>query len=150
MVENGGKKLPIENDTSLLTEYGRAFAWINLVEGLLEHVIYLKAGLNRADTKVINKLMNSKTLGMKIELASDLIDSNKIRKLRELNKFRIELSHSITAEQRSLGNATESTGTYILIHKKETIPLTIDYIRNITELSRDIVSDLHSSFTKSN
>lgn len=35
-------KLEIENNPKLLTEYGRAFAWINYVEILLRTVIHSK------------------------------------------------------------------------------------------------------------
>lgn len=44
-----GNRIPIEGDEPLLSEYGRAFAWCNLVEQILEDVIRFKGGLYRAD-----------------------------------------------------------------------------------------------------
>ena len=54
--------LPVEKDEKLLTEYGRVFAYINIVEGNLDIFISCQSGL-MTDGKIIYKILDELMMG---------------------------------------------------------------------------------------
>ena len=84
----GPNRLPIEDDRELLTEYGRAFAWINSIELILEQLIIFKGNFDLIDKDLREKLIERKMFGQKIELATTLLEPELITELRLLNKKR--------------------------------------------------------------
>ncbi len=86
-------KLPIEKNRELIIKYGTAFAWFSRVEQLLELLIIMEGKLYRINEKLINSFLNKKTLGNKIHIAKDILDSVLIKELNELNEKRISLVH---------------------------------------------------------
>jgi hypothetical protein len=87
-------QIPIESDEKLLTEYGRAFVWINTVEALLERLIWFKGKKFDSEEKISNDL-EKKTLGDKIPILNKYWDENPLEKdLKNLNEDRKILAHS--------------------------------------------------------
>lgn len=64
--------LPIKKNDALLKEYGRAVAWISMIEDSLTLLTYFKGKLNKANGILINNLFEKKTLGQKIVLIREI------------------------------------------------------------------------------
>ena len=141
-------KLPIENNEGLLLEYGRAFAWINLIEYVLGELIYFKGNLNLANPKLAKKLLEKKTFGAKIELSRIFLDVSIVRQLETLNKKRVTLAHSAVSEKRNSDNVAKKTGRYIIQYNNKEISLTKNFLKEIVELAQNLSLKLHAEFTK--
>lgn len=74
------------DDKELLVEYGRAFYWINIIEFALGNELQDRSGLDKVSFDVREKLMEHKTLGMKIRLIEGLISKDLFSRLKELNR----------------------------------------------------------------
>ena len=139
-------KLPIENDSELLLEYGRVFAWINLIEFLLEELIIFKGKLNLIDGGLRKKLLERKMFGQKIELADRLLEPEIIKKLKTLNKKRILLAHNITAQEVKISNGEQREGEYVIGQGNKKEILTKEFLLEITTLAQSLSIKLHRSF----
>lgn len=140
--------IPIEDNRELLAEYGRAFAWFNLVEAFLGEVIAFQGKLGAANPKLIEKLMRGKTLGAKIDLASVLVSPETKEMLDRLVQLRNELAHGVVSEEVPMNNPTQRTGKYVVSHKSGTSPLTLETLRDAVSLSQDISQALHAELLK--
>lgn len=135
-----GPSIPIESDPELLAEYGRAFAWFNLIEYVLGNVITFRGKLNLADPKLAKNLIDKTTLGGKITLASksDLILPSTKKLLEKLVRMRNELAHGVVSERLSMENPQKRTGQYIVSGSNGDKPLTKEVLKESIELSQNL------------
>lgn len=87
--------LPIEHNKDLLLQYGRAFAWINLVDNALTGLIVYKL-IKEEEVWEFSKKVSKKMMGKKIELLKPVVEEALYSKLSELNERRIKLAHGVT------------------------------------------------------
>ncbi len=145
-----GTSIPIEDDRELLAEYGRAFAWFNLVEYMLGNVITFRGRLNLADPKLVKNLTAKTTLGGKISLASksDLILPTTKKLLEELVTLRNELAHGVVSEQVFLENPQQKTGKYVVSGHGGDKPLTQEILKESVVLSQKLCDALHKELVR--
>lgn len=137
-------KLEIENNPKLLTEYGRAFAWINYVEILLRIVIEGLGGFYKLKYQLENKILNEKTFGQKIELAKYILEPDLIKNLNELKKDRNILAHGIIEE--NISDPKMKKNTYRIKNKNNdkliVKQFTLKELKKITKDAKQIYSML--------
>jgi hypothetical protein len=142
-------KLPIEDDRELLTEYGRAFAWINSIELILEQLIVFKGNFHLIDKDLREKLIEKKMLGQKIELATTLLEPELIKELRLLNSKRTFLAHNaIVQEIHFSSDGEQKIGNYVVGTGEKREILTIDFLLDIIKLAQSLSTKLHNAFLK--
>lgn len=144
---NFTKKLDIEKDPKLLTQYGRAFAWINYVDTSLSRTILTKGKLFYANQSIALKIIDGAMFGQKIELAEDILKPDLIKKLRKLNKYRTILAHGI------IGNITNKNedNNFVIRHvnRKSNVTqkkLTTKYLEEIINEAISIKKELDIIF----
>jgi hypothetical protein len=121
--------LPIEEHPDLLQEYGRAFAYLNLLENTLKNFLIIKRGLNNGnDILRANKQFDSKMMGEKIELAKSFLNDQIIAELENLNNKRKLLAHGITGGGEEI----------IIFHKKEAKPFNKELLEDIVSSARQL------------
>ena len=130
--------LPIENDPELLTEYGRAFAFINFVEFLLGEMILMRQKLYLGDKKERDKIKD-KTLGQQIKLAKGIIDSNILDEISKLNEKRKIMAHGVTVG---------GVGDFLIVHNKGNHPLNKKSIGEVITLARSCLGIMHEALLK--
>lgn len=146
---SGPNRLPIEDDPELLAEYGRAFAWINLIEELLEQVILFKGKLNLIDRELASKLMKGKMLGQKIELSKSLLKPELITDLVLLSKKRNLLAHSaIGQEVHTSPDNQPIKGGFVVGEGESKQYLNIEFCKEVIELGQKLSSSLQKAFTE--
>lgn len=128
-------KLPIEDYPDLLQEYGRAFAWINVVEFTLDNFLLWKIRPKETDSKITRRMLDKMTLGKKISFVSEkgYLKEEIIKDLWELNRFRISLAHGISsASTISLFHENNKGEKYIEEYKfSKLLPETIKLAKNL-------------------
>ena len=127
--------LPIEAHQDLLQEYGRALAWINMVEFDLNWLIKIKGKLIEADFKIVDDILNDMMIGKKIRIAEQFIDKKIIADLGQLNERRLILVHGISG-------ANKETGEMSIEHKKKEQPLTKKFLEDTTVKAKLISEEL--------
>lgn len=134
-------KLRIENDEELLKQYGLAVALYSSTDYLLGEFIRLKGGLLKgANQDVVNKLLDNKTFGWKIEIAKSIIDDNELKEaLLEGLDDRNLLAHGVSAEQE---------GRNVLLHKKDFHDLTVEQLIGMVTKARKLASRIIDEIQK--
>jgi hypothetical protein len=127
--------LPIEAHPDLLREYGRALAWISMVEFDLNWLIKIKGKLIEADFKMVDDDLDNMIIGKKIKIAEQFIDKKIISDLWQLNDRRLILVHGISG-------ANTETGEMSIEHKKKEQPLTNKFLEDTTEKAKMISEEL--------
>ncbi len=125
--------LAIEQNEDLLKEYGRAFAYTNVVEVMLNIFLLVKGKLGNSEDGIGNKILQE-MMGKKIELVKNLLPSEILKDLSKLNAKRITLAHGVSA--------SSGVDTYIIMHKEKTEILTKDSLVEITELAKSILTKI--------
>lgn len=138
--------LPIEKDEKLLTEYGRVFAYINIVEGNLDIFISCQSGL-MTDGKIIYKILDELMIGKKINIAKKFLSKDLIKKLWRLNDNRILLAYGVVSEEVS-GNIAIGTGKLSINHKHKKTPFDISFLEETFELARETLDELQEEIVK--
>ena len=123
-------KLTIENDDELLKRYGLATALYSSVDYLLGEFIRFEGGLHLANLDIVNRLIDDKTFGPKIELAKKLINDDSLKdELTQGLKDRNVLAHGVSVDQN---------GQKFLMSKKNFHPLTIKELDLMIERARNL------------
>lgn len=141
-------QISIEDNPELLTEYGRAFMLINIVDLLLEEVIIFRGRVNLVETEVRKKLMKGKMLGQKIELSSSLLEPDVLIKLKLLKDKRNLLAHSFVGEEVNLADTKEKTEKYVIGVGEEKQSLTLDFMSEIIRLAQSLCIELRKALVK--
>lgn len=140
--------LPIEKDRDLLAEYGRAFAWLNLVESYLDRLLIVQGKTSATHPSVMKKLMENKTFGAKVGLSQDLIDDQLYKDLNTLNTKRNILAHSSIGERVVIGNNVHlPTGQFWVNHKNREHQLSKESLNEIIVLAEDACKRIHKTIT---
>jgi len=139
------RNLPIEEHPEILQEYGRALAYINLVEALLENII--RFSLDTKQPEFLDKIFSEMMLGKKINTAESIIGKDVTKDLWKLNKARITLVHGVTGIREKDDGSIRKGDLYIW-HKSEIKPLTKDYLTKTTEKAKIILSELFKIMNK--
>ena len=132
--------LPIENDEKLLTEYGRVFAYINIVEGNLDLFIGCQFGVMTSH-KIIYNILDELMMGKKINIAKEFLSKDLIKKLWRLNDARILLAHGVVIEEAS-GNPIVGTGKLLINHKHKEYPFDMQFLGETFELAKETLDEL--------
>jgi len=132
--------LPIEKNEKLLTEYGRVFAYINIVKGNLDIFIRCQSGLMAGD-KIIYKILDELMMGKKINIAKEFLSKDLIKKLWRLNDSRILLAHGVVSEEAS-GNPVIGTGKLSINHKHKKTPFDTKFLKETFELAEETLDEL--------
>jgi len=93
--------------------------------------------------------MKRKTLGSKIEIATDILDANFIIDLNRLKEFRNNLAHGVVGEIREIDNPIQKTGNFSISSNMRESPLTAESLAEVISLSRDINEKLTDELKKS-
>lgn len=141
-------KIPIEENPELLTEYGRAFAWINMIEMLVEHLITYGGKPRLPKIAADNQLMWGKTLGQKIDLIETIIPSDLIAKLKALNEKRIILAHGKTSKKVATVGGKVMLNTHLIEHKGKAHELTMPFLNEITEQCKKLSANLMATLAE--
>lgn len=142
--------LPIESDRELLAEYGRTFAWITLIEYLLEQYFLYKSKLLTIDPETRQKLMRGKMLGQKIDLAKHLLPDKMVADLKRLNEYRVTLAHGVISQEVLINGVIQQDGGFVVDNKKgERLTLDKGLTDKVIKLAQEISSELHSLFQPS-
>lgn len=140
--------LPIESNQEVLTEYGRAFAWINSTEFMLEQVILYKGKINLLDEALRKKIIGGKTLGQKIELSSSIVDTGLVKKLKSLNQKRVVLAHGVLGQKVTITSKEIITGDHTAGKGDKVLVLSIESLKEVIDLARSVNSELLALFQK--
>ena len=132
--------LPIEKDEKLLTEYGRVFAYINIVEGNLDLFIIYKSGLMTGD-KIIYKILDELMMGKKISIAKEFLLKDLTKKLWRLNDNRILLAHGVVSEEAS-GNPIIGTGKLSINHKQKKYSFDIKFLEETFKIAKETFEEI--------
>jgi len=138
--------LLVEKDEKLLTEYGRVFAYINIVEGNLDIFISCQSGLT-TDSKIIYKILDELMMGKKINIAKEFLSKDLIKKLWRLNDNRILLAHGVVSEEVS-DNIAIGTGKLLINHKHKKTPFDISFLEETFELAKETLDELQEEIVK--
>jgi len=104
------KKLTtILDEPKLLSEYGKAFYWINSAEALLRVSLEQSSGLYK-----IKRPLAKKILGAKIELAKHVLRKDLIIELRQMNENRKVLAHGLI---QNISNLKSKRRIYRITHR---------------------------------
>lgn len=139
-------KLVIENNKELMTEYGRAFAWINFVEFYLEHAISTIGKLNLIDKNLKERLLSGKTLGQKIEIAKSILDPKLIEKLSSFNKKRNLLVHSVVSQEFSFKEGKPHLGKHVIGIGDKIQHLDVQFLQSFIDSAQQIQSEISGLF----
>lgn len=139
-------KLPIEKNEKLLTEYGRVFAYINIVEGNLDIFIECQSGL-MTDYKIIYKILDELMMGKKINIAQEFLSKDLIKKLWRLNDNRILLAHGVVSEE-SYDNSVNGMGKLLINHKHKKAPFDMKFLEETFELAKETLDELQEEIVK--
>ena len=120
--------LPIEEHLEIMTEYGRAFAYLNLLDSTLNLVLSTKGELRNAHMLMVNEILDEMMMGKKIKLAERFLSKNLIDNLWKLNDQRVLLAHGIT------GGGNELT----IFHKRKAEPFTKAFLIKISESAKTL------------
>lgn len=125
----------IEKNSELLKEYGRTLAHCTAIELLLGEILLIKD-----KTLTRDRVESSWTLGTRVVEASKRnILSTVKTKLEELTLLRNRVTHGTMA---GIGN------TYVIYHRGETYPLTVDYLKQITSKADNLFPYLYNEVKK--
>ncbi len=127
--------LPIEAHLDILQEYGRALAWINMVEFELNLLIKIKSKLIHANSEIVDDILDDMMIGKKIRIAEKFINKKIINGLWELNNRRLLLAHGLSGENFD-------TGEISIKHKKNEQPITKQFLEDTTEKAKQISEEL--------
>lgn len=132
--------LNIEKYPKMLQEYGRAIAWINVVEEYLKYVILTIVTFPGSYTQeILSEILDDMMLGKKITLIEKikkekLFPTKIIKDLRKLNDRRIVLVHGDISSLKIKG-----VEYLIKMHKGKHIDLTKDYLEGTTAIAKNII-----------
>ncbi|PIZ93866.1 MAG: hypothetical protein COX82_01830 [Candidatus Magasanikbacteria bacterium CG_4_10_14_0_2_um_filter_41_10] len=145
-------KLPIEEYPELLTEYGRAFAWLNSMEDYLNIILLIKGRFQHIDVSLKNTILDEMMMGKKITLCEPYLSNTGklVSKLRQLNDDRVLLAHGITGEQVDIKAPMVNTGNILIMHKQKQHPFTEEFLQSICQRARDISIELHKQMNYTN
>jgi hypothetical protein len=141
-----------DDNPDLLLEYGRAFAWLNSVESILNFVIWsylthavtikITGGIHD-ESGIVNQMMDDMMLGKKIKLLEKVLNKELIKDLWELNESRILLAHGVFERLSVIDeNDIEVPLAPIFAHKKTVKPLSVNFFKSITQKAEDIYKRL--------
>ena len=133
--------LPIEENDKLLIEYGRIFAYINIIEGNLDLFIICKSGLITTNNKMIDKILDELMMGKKINIVKESLSKGLIKKLWKLNENRILLAHGVVSKESS-DDSVIATEKLIINHKHNKIPFDIQFLEKTFELAKETLDEL--------
>lgn len=141
-------RLPIESYPELMQEYGRAMAWINMIDYLLNLVIRVRGNLLNSDYELVGKILDDMIFGRKIAITENIIDSKIRKKLNTLNEKRLFLAHGITGEEVPADNPSQKTGKLIINHKKKQVLLDKDFLDDTTKIAQELSHQLQALISK--
>ena len=149
MIEKEKIRSPVEDDSDLMAEYGRAFILINAVENELEHFIDFFGKLDLVDPMMKKKIMRGRGLGGKIGLVSDILPSSLHENLNTLNEKRILLAHSPVGEKHHVvNNEVQRTGIYTIGNRGYSdLCLTTEFLSEIADFARVVASELLDEYS---
>ena len=133
-------KLTIEDDEEILKLYGLVTALHNSADYFLGEFIRLESGLNNANQKIVNFLLDSKTFGPKIELAKKLIIDEKLKAEMTKNlEDRNILAHGVSVDQ---------DGQKSLMAKSGFHPLTAEGLEEMVKRARGLIESIIKEIQK--
>src|SRR3989338_3023861 len=121
--------LPIENDSAMLKEYGRAAILTTNVEFFLKEAIKRKGG----------KITEDKTLGQLIGGAKNHLPIRLVRLLDNFNKKRIKLIHGTVGSTQSFKTKKE---WHFIQKNGEEFPIGTKFIKKYSDQARNIIIKL--------
>ncbi len=131
-----------------MLEYGRAFAWLNLAESYLNLILLVKAGLTHANAKTVNQILDEMMIGKKISLASDFLPQDIVKRLWELNNYRLFLAHGITGEEVPANNPYFKDYKNIYSAQTKKQEFSKPFLTKIINLARELSEQLHQEIIK--